>query len=96
MCFGRQGFQAAVQGQAPRNDAPTVTGRQRGVTDPIDTSKVTARLKKRRQDDRYAQGLKNMSAKGRSPNDLKITAANRNPLQRNIARLTDKTVINSA
>ena len=52
----------------------TVTGRQRGVTDPIDTSKVTARLKKRRSDERYAQGLKNMSAKGRSPNDLKITA----------------------
>ena len=76
MCFGRQGFQAAVQGQAPRNDAPTVTGRQRGVTDPIDTSKVTARLKKKRGDERYAQGLKNMSAKGRSPNDLKITGGN--------------------
>ena len=37
-----------VVNQAPRNDAPTVTGRQ-GVTDPIDTSKVTARLKKERR-----------------------------------------------
>ena len=74
MCIGRPATQAVVQSQAPRNDAPTVTGRQRGVADPIDTSKVTARLKKRRSDERYAQGLKNMSAKGRSPNDLKITA----------------------
>ena len=40
MCIGRQASQAVVQSQAPRNDAPTVTGRQRGVTDPIDTSKV--------------------------------------------------------
>ena len=96
MCIGRQASAAVVSSQAPRNDAPTVTGRQRGVTDPIDTSKVTARLKKRRSDERYAQGLRNMSAKGRSPNDLKIMAANRNPFQRNIARLTDKTVINSA
>lgn len=94
--MGRGGFSQVVASQAPRNDAPTVTGRQRGVTDPIDTSKVTARLKKRRGDERYAQGLRNMSAKGRSPNDLKIMAANRNPFQRNIARLTDKTVINSA
>ena len=58
MCIGRPATQAVVQSQAPRNDAPTVTGRQRGVTDPIDTSKVTARLKKRRSDERYAQGLK--------------------------------------
>ena len=74
MCIGRQASQAVIQSQAPRNDAPTVTGRQRGVTDPIDTSKVTARLKKRRGEDQFQQGLKNMSAKGRSPNDLKITA----------------------
>ena len=87
MCIGRQASQAVIQSQAPRNDAPTVTGRQRGVTDPIDTSKVTARLKKRRQDDRYAQGLKNMSAKGRSPNDLKITGSNATGQLRNKARL---------
>ena len=74
MCMGGGGFQQVVASQARRNDAPIVTGRQRGVADPIDTSKVTARLKKRRSDERYAQGLKNMSAKGRSPNDLKITA----------------------
>ena len=87
MCIGRQASQAVVQSQAPRNDAPTVTGRQRGVTDPIDTSKVTARLKKRRQDDRYAQGIKNMSAKGRSPNDLKITGTPARGQSSNKARL---------
>jgi len=87
MCIGRQAFPAVVQSQAPRNDAPTVTGRQRGVTDPIDTSKVTARLKKRRSDERYAQGLKNMSAKGRSPNDLKITGTPARGQSSNKARL---------
>ena len=87
MCIGRQASQAVVQSQAPRNDAPTVTGRQRGVTDPIDTSKVTARLKKRRSDERYAQGLRNMSAKGRSPNDLQITGEPARGQSRNKARL---------
>lgn len=87
MCIGRQASQAVVQSQAPRNDAPTVTGRQRGVTDPIDTSKVTARLKKRRQDERFAQGIKNMSAKGRSPNDLKITGTPARGQSSNKARL---------
>ena len=74
MCMGGGGFQQVVASQARRNDAPIVTGRQRGVADPIDTSKVTARLKKRRQEDQFQEGLRNMSAKGRSPNDLKITA----------------------
>ena len=39
MCMGRGGFSQVVASQAPLNDAPTVTGRQRGVTDPIDTQK---------------------------------------------------------
>ena len=73
MCMGGVTRQV-IANKAPRNDAPTVTGRQKGVADPIDTSKVTARLKKRRGEDQFQQGLKNMSAKGRSPNDLKITA----------------------
>ena len=73
MCMGGVTRQV-IANQAPRNDAPTVTGRQKGVADPIDTSKVTARLKKRRGEAQFQQGLKNMSAKGRSPNDLKITA----------------------
>lgn len=73
MCMGGA-VRQVVASQAPRNDAPTVTGRQKGVADPIDTSKVTARLKKKRGEDQFQQGLKNMSAKGRSPNDLKITA----------------------
>ena len=87
MCIGRQASQAVIQSQAPRNDAPTVTGRQRGVTDPIDTSKVTARLKIRRSDERYAQGLRNKSAKGRSPNDLKITGTPARGQSSNKARL---------
>ena len=28
MCMGRGGFSQVVASQAPRNDAPTVTGRQ--------------------------------------------------------------------
>tara|TARA_B000000532_G_scaffold139057_1_gene111616 strand:+ start:234 stop:458 length:225 start_codon:yes stop_codon:yes gene_type:complete len=72
--MGGGAIRQVVASQAPRNDAPIVTGRQKGVADPIDTSKVTARLKKKRGEDQFQQGLKNMSAKGRSPNDLKITA----------------------
>ena len=58
--------------RAPRNDAPVVTGTQKDVEAPVDTSKVTARLKKRRSDERFAQGQRNLSGKGRSPLDLKI------------------------
>ena len=72
MCLGRQGYNAVIASKADRNDAPTVTGKQTGVADPIDTSKATARLKKRRADERYAQGLANLSSGSRSPNDLKI------------------------
>ena len=72
MCFASQVARAAISGQAPRNDAPVVTGRQRDVENPIDTSKVTARLKRRRSDERFKEGQRIVSGKGRSPNDLKI------------------------
>ena len=51
-----------------RNDAPVVTGRQTGVENPIDTSKVTKRLKKQRGQ----QVEKRKKLSGRSPLDLKI------------------------
>ena len=61
-----------ISSKAPRNDAPVITGRQKDVEAPIDTSKATARLKKKRSDERFAQGQRNLSGKGRSPLDLKI------------------------
>ena len=51
-----------------RNDAPVVTGRQTGIEAPIDTSKVTKRLKKQRGQ----QVEKKKKLVGRSPLDLKI------------------------
>ena len=72
MCFANPPIRQVVSTQAERNDAPVVTGRQRDVENPIDTSKVTARLKKKRSDERFAQGQRNLSGKGRSPLDLKI------------------------
>ena len=74
MCVGNPGgiARAVISSRAPRNDAPVVTGRQRDVEAPIDTSKVTARLKKRRSDERFKEGQRIVSGKGRSPNDLKI------------------------
>ena len=74
MCFIGQDRVAKglIASKAPRNDAPVVTGRQKDVENPIDTSKVTARLKKKRSDERFAQGQRNLSGKGRSPLDLKI------------------------
>ena len=72
MCFANPPIRQVVSTQAERNDAPVVTGRQTGVENPIDTSKVTARLKKKRSDERFAQGQRNLSGKGRSPLDLKI------------------------
>ena len=65
-------IRGVISSKAPRNDAPVVTGRQRDVEAPIDTSKVTARLKKRRSDERFKEGQRIISGKGRSPNDLKI------------------------
>ena len=75
MCFAfspAKVFRNTVSSKAPRNDAPVVTGRQRNVEDPIDTSKVTARLKKKRSDERFKEGQRILSGKGRSPLDLKI------------------------
>ena len=74
MCFIGQDrvIKGLTSSKAERNDAPVVTGRQKNVEDPIDTSKVTARLKKKRSDERFAQGQRNLSGKGRSPLDLKI------------------------
>ena len=74
MCVGNPGgiARAVISSRAPRNDAPVVTGRQRDVENPIDTSKVTARLKKKRSDERFQEGFRIASGKGRSPNDLKI------------------------
>ena len=73
MClFNEEVVKGTIASKAPRNDAPVVTGRQKDVENPIDTSKVTARLKKKRSDERFAQGQTILSGKGRSPNDLKI------------------------
>tara|TARA_R100000231_G_scaffold69674_1_gene55393 strand:+ start:134 stop:358 length:225 start_codon:yes stop_codon:yes gene_type:complete len=74
MCaFNREIFKSVVASKAPRNDAPVVTGKQKDVENPIDTSKVTARLKKRRLDDRFKAGERILKGQSRSPNDLKIT-----------------------
>tara|TARA_R100001440_G_scaffold26973_1_gene44422 strand:+ start:259 stop:483 length:225 start_codon:yes stop_codon:yes gene_type:complete len=73
MClFQDRMIKSVIATKAPRNDAPVVTGRQRDVEAPLDTSKVTARLKKRRLDERFKEGQRILSGKGRSPNDLKI------------------------
>jgi len=74
MCFGNPEpiAKAVISSKAPRNDAPVVTGRQKNVEAPIDTSKVTARLKKKRSDERFKEGQRIFSGKGRSPLDLKI------------------------
>ena len=61
-----------ISSKAERNDAPVVTGTQKNVEDPIDTSKVTARLKKKRSDERFKEGQKVFVNRGRSPFDLKI------------------------
>ena len=53
-----------------RNDAPVITGRQTGVDAPIDTSKATARLKRKREGDPAKKII--AKGKGRSPLDLKI------------------------
>ena len=53
-----------------RNDAPIVTGKQTGVQDPIDTSKVTKKLKKQRSQDEPVKTI--ARGKSRSPFDLKI------------------------
>ena len=71
MCILSRAVPAIVSGQAPRNDAPTITGKQKGVADPIDTSKATALLKAQRENAQYQQGLKIMTSGG-TPNDLKI------------------------
>ena len=72
MCLASQVTRPVIASQAPRNDAPVVTGRQKDVEAPIDTSKVTQRLKKKRSDERLKEGQRILSGKGRSPNDLKI------------------------
>ncbi len=73
MClFQDRMIRGVIASKAPRNDAPVVTGKQRDVEAPVDTSKVTARLKKRRLDERFKEGQRILSGKGRSPNDLKI------------------------
>ena len=55
-----------------RNDAPVITGRQKDVENPIDTSKATARLKKRREGDPAKKAKAIAKGRGRSPLDLKI------------------------
>ena len=75
MCFGPlQGVVGAdaVKRRTDRNDAPVVTGRQTGVEAPIDTSKATARLKKRREGDPAKKAKAIAKGRGRSPLDLKI------------------------
>ena len=73
MCFGPLAGRVgrdAVQRRTDRNDAPVVTGRQTGVEAPIDTSKATARLKKKREGDPAKKVI--AKGRGRSPLDLKI------------------------
>ena len=53
-----------------RNDAPVVTGQQTKVENPIDTSKVTKRLKKQRSQDEPVKVV--AKGRSRSPFDLKI------------------------
>ena len=74
MCFANPApiARAVISSKAPRNDAPVVTGRQKDVENPIDTSKVTQRLKKKRSDERFKEGQKVFVNRGRSPFDLKI------------------------
>ena len=73
MCFlNEEVVKGTIASKASRNDAPVVTGKQKDVENPIDTSKVTQRLKKRRLDERFKEGQRIVSGKGRSPNDLKI------------------------
>ena len=73
MCIPNQRLSRALIGSAAeRNDAPVVTGRQRNVENPIDTSKATSRLKKKRSDERFKKGIEKLTARGRSPLDLKI------------------------
>ena len=73
MCFlNEEVVKGTIASKAPRNDAPVVTGQQTKVENPIDTSKVTQRLKKRRSDERFKEGQRIAFGKGRSPNDLKI------------------------
>ena len=72
MCIASQLIRPLISSKAPRNDAPVVTGQQTKVENPIDTSKVTQRLKKRRSDERFKEGQKIVTGKARSPNDLKI------------------------
>jgi len=53
-----------------RNDAPVVTGQQTKVENPIDTSKVTKRLKRQRSQDEPVKTV--AKGRSRSPFDLKI------------------------
>ena len=73
MCVGPTEAIARAVGitkKKDRNDAPVVTGEQTGVSDPIDTSKVTKKLKKQRSQDDPVKIV--AKGKGRSPFDLKI------------------------
>ena len=45
MCIpGTTLFDAIVDKKSPRDDAPVITGTQKNVADPIDTSRESARL----------------------------------------------------
>ena len=74
MCVGPLRPVATAVGAIPskkeRNDAPVITGRQTDVDAPIDTSKATARLKRKREGDPAKKII--AKGKGRSPLDLKI------------------------
>tara|TARA_R100001443_G_scaffold15282_1_gene25159 strand:+ start:256 stop:474 length:219 start_codon:yes stop_codon:yes gene_type:complete len=71
MCFPKnEKVLDAVQGRTTvDNAAPVVTGKQKGIENPIDTAKVTKRLKKQRAN---TGEKKVFTARGRSPLDLKI------------------------
>ena len=71
MCLpGSPIFERIIDQKSPRDDAPVITGTQKNVADPIDTSRESARLKKERRQERIdvAFGRK----KPRSPNDLRL------------------------
>jgi len=72
MCMGSQGrILEAVTGQTKTvdNAAPVVTGTQTGVENPIDTLKISKKLKNERE----GKKVKITRATGRSPFDIKIT-----------------------
>jgi len=71
MCIGRNRELYYSKIAKNRNAAPTVTGTQIGVDNPIDTKKVTEQLKIKRLDE-LEKINKPLTGRGRSPFDLRV------------------------